>query len=159
MAFARSARLAALIAVSLAFLVDPAQAQTKKADEGGGPPACSAIKFRPVPPGMSDGEQDAGLYKSRYGRIVVKTNVKNGDAEGYFVELNGKKLAPIATGAPASAEACLKEKKITVALKPDSGACVGSHLQVVIDRSQSQKVMMLVVRKDKGWIMCQVAAV
>jgi len=152
-------RLAALGCAALALLAAPSFAQTKDAGSAGGPPACSAIKFRPVPAGMTDGEQDAGLYKSRYGRIVVKTDVKGGEAQGYFVELNGKKLTSLAAGAPAHTEACLKEKKINVALKPAPGPCVGSALQVVIDRSQAQKVMMLVARKDKGWILCQAAAV
>ena len=33
------------------------------------------LTFRPVPPGLTDGEQDAGLYKSRFGKIALKAEV------------------------------------------------------------------------------------
>jgi len=79
-----------------------AVAQTKKAAvDGKVPPACSAIKFRPVPSGMADGEQDAGLYKSRFGTIMVRATVKGGEAQDYFVVVNGKKPQAIAGGPPA----------------------------------------------------------
>jgi len=39
------------------------------------PPSCAAITFRPVPSGLADGAQNAGLYKSRFGRIEVVATV------------------------------------------------------------------------------------
>src|SRR5262249_57282546 len=39
-----------------------------KPPAGKAPPACAAITFRAVPSGMTDGEQQAGMYKSRHAR-------------------------------------------------------------------------------------------
>ena len=36
------------------------------------------LTFRPLTSDAGEGEQDAGLYKSRFGRIVVKGTVKGG---------------------------------------------------------------------------------
>ena len=142
------------------LLSGAAMAQTKKAAaDGKEPPACSAIKFRPVPSGMADGEQDAGLYKSRFGTIMVRANVKGGEAQDYFVVVNGKKPQAIAGGPPAHVAECLKEKKIAAPMKVSTGPCAGSALHVVIDRSHGQKVMMLIARDAREWKMCSASAV
>ena len=65
--------LIGLLSLAGASLALPLQAQSAKE-----PPSCAAIKFRAVPSGMTDGEQDAGLYKSRFGRIELKATVKTG---------------------------------------------------------------------------------
>src|SRR5262245_16538843 len=95
--------LGAVIAVALP--VAQAAAQTKE------PPSCSAITFRPIVAGAPDGEQDAGVYKSRFGRIAVKGNVKDGQAQGYFVTVNGNRPAQ-AANLPQSVSACAAEKKL-----------------------------------------------
>ena len=142
------------------LLSGAAMAQTKKAAaDGKEPPSCSAIKFRPVPSGMADGEQDAGLYKSRFGTIMVRANVKGGEAQDYFVVVNGKKPQAIAGGPPAHVAECLKEKKIAAPMKVSTGPCAGSALHVVIDRSHGQKVMMLIARDAREWKMCSASAV
>ena len=61
------------------------------------PPACAAIAFRPVASGMTDGDQDAGLYRSRFGRMVLKATVKGGEAQDYHVEVDGKQPAAAAS--------------------------------------------------------------
>jgi hypothetical protein len=150
--------LVTALAVGL-MLSGAAAAQTKKAADGKEPPACSAIKFRPVPSGMADGEQDAGLYKSRFGTIVVRANVKGGEPQDYFVVVNGKKPQAIAGGPPAHVADCLKAKKIGAAPKLAGGPCVGSALHVVIDRSHGQKVMMLIARDGRDWKLCSASTV
>ena len=51
-------------------------------------PACASIAFHPVPAGLTDGQQDAGLYKSRFGRIEVKVTVKGGEAPHNAAAIN-----------------------------------------------------------------------
>jgi hypothetical protein len=59
------------VGIGLAFaLTAPAALATTKAP-GKAPPTCAAITFRLLPPGMSDGEQEAGMYRSRNGRLEL----------------------------------------------------------------------------------------
>ncbi|HEX9534502.1 MAG TPA: hypothetical protein VF924_03465, partial [Stellaceae bacterium] len=71
------------IGLALALAAFPAEAATKAA------PACSAISFRPLPPGMPDGEQQAGMYKSRHGRLELRAEVKQGNPSDYYVTSAG----------------------------------------------------------------------
>ena len=149
----------AVLAIGL-LLSGGAAAQTKKAPaDGKEPPACAAIKFRPIPSGMADGEQDAGLYKSRFGQITVRANVKGGEPQDYFVVVNGKKPRPIAGGPPAHVADCLKAKNIAAPLKLSTGPCAGSSLHVVVDRSHGQKVLLLLAREGREWKLCSASAV
>lgn len=142
-----------VVALALVLASGAASAQTKE------PPTCAAIKFRPVPSGMADGEQDAGLYKSRFGTIIVRANVKGGEAQDYFVVVNGKKPPTVQGGPPAHVADCLKAKKIAAATKLSTGPCVGTALHVVIDRSRGQKVLMLIARDGREWKICSASAV
>jgi hypothetical protein len=144
--------LVATLGAASTFVASPGNAAEKK-----GPPACAAIDFRPVAPGLIDGEHEAGLYRSRFGRIEVKARVKGGDAETYFFEFNGKKPAPLAS-VPKSVEACLKDKKVGPADKPQA-ACKGSKLKVVIDGSAKDKVALLYAQQGREWRFCHAAAV
>ena len=130
-----------------------ASAQTKE------PPSCAAIKFRPVPSGMADGEQDAGLYKSRFGQITVRANVKGGEPQNYFVVVNGKKPQAVSGDVPAYVADCLKAKHINAPLKLASGSCTGSALHVVIDRSHGQKILLLIARDGRDWKLCSASTV
>jgi hypothetical protein len=69
------------ICLALAVAVFPAAAATKAPAKAA--PACAAITFRPLPPGMSDGEQQAGMYKSRHGRLELRGEVKQGTPVDY----------------------------------------------------------------------------
>jgi hypothetical protein len=106
------------------------------------PPACASIAFHPVPAGLTDGQQDAGLYKSRFGRIEVKTNVKGGEAQGYFVEINGKPLAPVSGALPAAVVACAKVKGLTAPNRPLQ-PCVGDRLVVLIGHNADDRYILL----------------
>lgn len=117
------------------------------------PPACAAIAFRPVASGMTDGEQDAGLYKSRFGRIVLKATVKAGEAQDYHVEVDGKQPAGAATP-PASLASCAQAKKLP-APTATSGACTGDGFKVVVDHAGKNRLVALYARKGKNWHFCR----
>jgi hypothetical protein len=51
---------------------------------GGKPPVCAAITFRALPEGGADGEQTAGLYKSRLARLELRATVQNGTPADYY---------------------------------------------------------------------------
>jgi hypothetical protein len=55
-------------------------------------PACSAIAFRALPMGNGDGEQIAGLYKSRLARLELRATVQNGAPANYYLVANGNRL-------------------------------------------------------------------
>lgn len=140
----------ALLALSLTavLLAAPAFAAEKK-----GPPACAAIDFRPVAQGMPDGQMEAGMYKSRFGRIEVMATMKGGEARDYFAVVNGKPLKALAQ-APKSAEGCATAKKVSAPAKATE-ACVGTKLRVVIDSAGKEKVLMLYGLKDRTWTFCR----
>lgn len=151
-----SARLAAALAAAVALVASavPAAAQTRKE-----PPSCAAISFRPVAAGMTDGEHDAGLYKSRFGRIELKATVKNGEGQDYFVLVNGKRPTAVPTGIPKSAEACLKAKNVAVPAKSSGASCIGSRFRAVIDSSTGDKYLMLFGLQGTEWRFCNAAKV
>jgi hypothetical protein len=117
------------------------------------PPACAAITFRAVPPGDSDGEQSAGLYKSRFGRIEVMATVKNGEAVDYYVDVNGKRLEKLEGKLPASVAACAKAKRLAAPENPPEH-CVGDKLAVLIEHSGDKRYMLLYAHRSKEWQFC-----
>jgi hypothetical protein len=135
--------VAALLAASL-----PAAAKE--------PPACAALSFRPLAAGLPDGDQQAGLYHSRFARIAVIGTVKGGAAVDYFMTLDGKKPDGAAT-VPKAAESCLKAKHIDVPAKPVDGACTGTAFRVVIDRVGTTRTIMLFGQSGTDWKLCSVA--
>jgi hypothetical protein len=116
------------------------------------PPSCAAIRFRPVPSGLSDGVQDAGIYKSRFGRIDVKANVKNGAAQSYFVEINGTKLAAGAE-LPKAAATCAEVKRLSAPTHP-LVPCSGDPLTVLITHSGDKRYFLLYARSHGSWRYC-----
>src|SRR4051794_19494241 len=88
------------------------------------PPACSAIIFRPLPPGMPDGEQQAGMYKSRHARVELRAEVKQGNPVEYYVTSGGKRVAAASGNLPETAAKCATAKKLP---KPETPApsCTG----------------------------------
>ncbi|HUB96787.1 MAG TPA: hypothetical protein VL993_12770 [Stellaceae bacterium] len=142
---------AALAAFALATL--PALAAEKKE-----PPSCAAIAFRPVASGLTDGVQDAGLYKSRFGRIEVKANVKGGASQGYFVEIDGKPLDKVSTpDLPPGTAACAKVKRLsapTNALDP----CTGDRLTVLITHGGDKRYFLLYGHTGGSWRFCSAGA-
>ncbi|HTZ77285.1 MAG TPA: hypothetical protein VMC10_05235 [Stellaceae bacterium] len=140
--------LIGLLGLTATGLTLPLHAQPAKE-----PPSCAAIRFRPVPSGMNDGEQDAGLYKSRFGRIELKATVKTGEPQDYFVELDGKQVTAAATP-PASLAPCAQSKKLP-APTAASGACTGDGFMVVVVHSGKERVIGLYGRQGKAWHFCR----
>jgi hypothetical protein len=148
---ARTALATAAFAVGLAALLPaPAWSQDKK------PPSCAAITFRPLPDDVGDGEQDAGLYRSRFGRIIVKGAVKGSRVETYFVTVNNAKPAS-AGNLPPGVAACAAAKKLPAPGKP-ADVCLGDRLQVLIDHSSDKRYILLYARNRGGWQLCSVGA-
>ncbi len=141
--------IASVALVALVGLTGPALAAAPEK----APPSCAAIAFRPVASGMTDGEQDAGLYKSRFGRIVLKATVKSGEAQDYHVEVDGKQPAAAGT-APAGLASCAKSKKLPAPIAT-SGACVGDGFKVVVDHAGKERLIALYARKGKDWHFCR----
>jgi hypothetical protein len=143
-----AALLGALVSVPLAL---QASAQPKE------PPACSAIAFRPLPSGLSDGVQNAGLYHSRFGRMEVKANVKNGQPQGYFVEIDGKPPQKVAAqDLPSDVAACAKVKRMSA---PGNGEdpCTGDRLTVLTSHSGDKRYYLLYGHEGHGaeaWHFC-----
>ncbi|HEX7967334.1 MAG TPA: hypothetical protein VF502_03885 [Stellaceae bacterium] len=146
----RSARIfgaAAMVAALVAAVPVASTAANKEA------PACAALTFRPIPSGSADGEQDAGLYKSRFGRIALKATVKNGEPHNYFVEVNGKPPAPIAGAVPSSVEACAKAKRLGAIGNPPE-SCIGDRFAVLVDHSGEQRHVLLYAHHRGEWRFC-----
>jgi len=118
------------------------------------PPACAAIAFRPVASGMTDGDQDAGLYKSRFGRIVLKATVKTGEAQDYHVEVDGKQPSALTTP-PAGLASCAQAKKLPAPAAAASGACTGDGFKVIVDHAGKDRLVGLYARKGKDWHFCR----
>jgi hypothetical protein len=116
------------------------------------PPNCSAIAFRPILARTGDGEQDAGLYKSRYGRIEVKATVKDGASQNYFVEINGQPLRS-AGDLPSSIALCAKAKRLPAPTATDP-ACVGDQLQVLNVHNGDNRYVLLYAHRAGNWHFC-----
>lgn len=142
-----------LLLAAAGSVVIPADAAEKNH-----PPPCAAVSFRPVASTLPDGEHDAGLYKSRFGRIELKATVKNGSAS-YYMTLNGSRPEPLAGGVPKGAESCLKSKHVAVPVKAQGAACTGSRFRVVVDRSANRKAAMLFGLHGNDWMFCSAAAI
>jgi hypothetical protein len=75
-------------------------------------PACGALRFRPLPSGMSDGVQLAGMYRSRFALLELRAEVKQGEPVDYFVTSGGKRLAAAPASLPDTAVNCASAKKM-----------------------------------------------
>jgi hypothetical protein len=117
------------------------------------PPACAALTFRPVAAGLPDGNQNAGLYKSRFGRIEVVATVKSGEAVNYFVAVNGKPPAAINGALPQSVIACAKAKRFGAVGSPPEH-CLGDRLAVLIDHTHDQRFVLLYAHRAGEWRFC-----
>ena len=147
-------RFAALALASSILIAGPALAASNKGSAKE-PPSCSALSFRSMPPGAPDGEQEAGMYRSRFVRMELKAIVEGGTARNYFLVLNGKRVEPLAGGVPAGAAACLKAKNVQVPVQDQpSGTCTGDRFRVVLDRSTKEPVAMLFGLHGSTWKHC-----
>jgi hypothetical protein len=151
-------RIVISLAIGLVFGLTAAQAgaaakpPAKPAPQKG-PPACAAIRFRAVPSGAGDGEQPAGLYKSRFGRLELTATVKGGAATDYHLSFDGKPLGASPQALPSTASACAAKKKMPAPGQPVS-ACTGDSFTVVIDHEAKERLALLYGLQGKQWQFC-----
>jgi hypothetical protein len=117
------------------------------------PPACAAITFRPLPSGMTDGEQQAGMYKSRHARLALHAEVKQGEPIDYFVIAGGKRLAAGPASLPEAATSCAAAKKMPPPGTPAS-SCTGQHFTVVVAHAGNDRLAMLYALDGSSWRFC-----
>jgi len=139
------------IGLALASAALSAYAATKA--PGKAAPACSAISFRPLPPGMADGEQQAGMYKSHHGRLELRAEVKQGNPVGYYVTSAGKRLAAAPSSLPEAAASCAAAKKMPRPETPAS-SCTGQRFKVVIAHAGDQRLALLYGQDGGSWHFC-----
>lgn len=144
----RTMLVAAVVATAAAA---PAVAQQSK---GKAPPACAAITFRPLNPGMPDGEHMAGMYSSRFGRMELMGTVQAGQPQDYKLLVKGQPLTALSGEVPKSVEPCLKSKNVALPYQK-ADKCVGPRFRVVVDNSGKEKLLMLFTIKDDRWALCQ----
>ena len=117
------------------------------------PPACAAITFRPLPSGMTDGEQQAGMYKSRHARLALHAQVKQGEPVDYFVVAGGKRLAAGPASLPEAAASCAAAKKMPARGTPAS-SCTGQRFTVVVAHAGNERLAMLYALDGSAWRFC-----
>ena len=117
------------------------------------PPACAAITFRPLPSGMTDGEQQAGMYKSRHARLALHAEVKQGEPVDYFVVAGGKRLAAGPASLPEAAASCAAAKKMPAPGTPAS-SCAGQRFTVVVAHAGNERLAMLYALDGSAWRFC-----
>jgi hypothetical protein len=144
-----TARVAIGLALTLAAF--PVAAATKA--PGKAPPACGAIVFRPLPPGMADGGQQAGMYRSRNGRLELRADVKQGTPVDYYVTTGGKRITAAPASLPEAAASCAAAKKMP---KPEAPAssCTGQRFTVVVAHAGDQRLALLYGQDSNSWHFC-----
>ena len=144
--------LTAGLGLTLGIATFGVDAASKPSDQKGAP-ACGALRFRPLPSGMSDGEQEAGMYRSRFARLELRAEVKQGEPVDYFVTSGGKRLAAAPTSLPEAVASCAANKKMPAPGAPAS-PCNGQGFTVVIAHSGDQRLALLYARDGSGWRFC-----
>ena len=141
------------VVTGLVFALTALSAPAATKAPGKAPPACAAITFRPLPPGMSDGEQEAGMYRSRNGRLELRAEVKQGTPSDYFVTTGGKRIAAAPSSLPEAAASCAALKKMP---KPEAPAssCIGQHFKVVVAHAGEQRLALLYAQDASAWHFC-----
>jgi hypothetical protein len=127
----------------------PAHAQ---AMAGKAAPSCAALAFRPVAADASDGEQSAGMYRSRFARLELRASVKNGAPANYYVMAGGTRLAE-AQGLPVGVGNCATLKKMPT---PQAAAdsCIGDRFTLVVSHADDKRYALLYAATGSSWKFC-----
>jgi len=139
------------LAVVFAFAASPGWAAAKPA-AGKPAPSCAALAFRPVPPGLSDGEQTAGMYRSRFARLELRASVQNGAPANYYIVAGGTRLAA-AQGLPEAAANCASLKKMPLP-QAATDSCTGDHFMMVVAHTGDKRYAMLYAASGRNWRFC-----
>jgi len=151
----RALLISALLASSV--IVVP-QSVSAKSESKEGPPACGAISFHPLAAGALDGTQNAGLYRSRFGKLVLRAEVAGGQAKNYFLEVGGKKLEPLKGALPNATNSCLNSKHVKTPAPAIAGNCLGERFRAVLNNTGSQKFVMLFALQGDIWKLCSASS-
>jgi hypothetical protein len=141
----------AVLAVALGVAASPAWAAAKPA-AGKPAPSCAALAFRPVPAGASEGEQTAGMYRSRFARLELRARVQNGAPANYYIVAGGTRLAA-AQGLPEAAADCAILKKMP---KPQAAtdSCTGDRFTMVVAHAGDKRYALLYAASGSNWRFC-----
>jgi hypothetical protein len=148
-----SSRIAIGVVLALGIVAATAAAATKPPPAQKAPPACAAIAFRAVPSGMADGEQQAGMYKSRHARLELHAQVKQGEPVDYFVIAGGKRLAAGPASLPEAAASCAAAKKMPAPGAP-APSCTGQRFTVVVAHAGKERLALLYGLDGANWRFC-----
>jgi hypothetical protein len=142
-----------MVGIGLVFALTAVPAEGATKTPGKTVPACSAIIFRPLPSGTPDGEQQAGMYRSRHGRLELRAEVKQGTPVDYYVTSAGKRVAAAPTSLPEAAVDCAAAKKLP---KPETPAssCTGQRFTVVVAHAAAQRLALLYGQDGGSWHFC-----
>ena len=102
---------------------------------------------------MPDGEQQAGMYKSRHARLELRADVKQGNPVDYYVTSGGKRVAAAPGNLPEAAAKCAAAKKLP---KPEAPAssCTGQRFTVVVAHAGDQRLALLYAQDGGSWRYC-----
>jgi hypothetical protein len=116
-------------------------------------PVCSALAFRALPAGSGEGEQTAGLYKSRLARFELRATVQNGAPANYYLVANGSRLGAAKGSLPTAADSCAVAKKMP---KPDIvvASCNGERFSLVIAHAGNERYALLYSGEGTTWKYC-----
>jgi hypothetical protein len=118
-----------------------------------GPPACAAISYRPLPSSTANGDQQAGIYRSRFVKLELHAEVKDGQASDYYVVAGTKRLASDSGTPPEAIAHCAAAKKLPApgnALSP----CTGERFRVLVAHSSKERVAALYALDGSTWRFC-----
>jgi hypothetical protein len=102
---------------------------------------------------MTDGEQQAGMYKSRHARLELHAQVKQGEAVDYFVTAGGKRLAAAPASLPEATASCATAKKMPAPGAPAS-SCTGQRFTVVVAHAGKERLALLYGLDGANWRFC-----
>ena len=122
------------------------------------PPACSALTFRAVASGASDGEQQAGYYRSRFGSLALHADVKGGQAADYFVLADGKRLGAAPAALPDWATSCAEKKQLPKPAATGTSPCNGQKFKVVLAHAGNERLGLLYGYDGSAWHFCSAGA-
>ena len=120
-------------------------------------PACAALVFRPLPGGTADGEQTAGMYRSRLARLELRGTVQNGTPANYYLMANGGRVAAAGQNPPPAAADCAAAKKMP---RPGAAAasCTGDRFTVVVAHAGDKRYALLYAQSGGAWSFCNVGS-
>ena len=150
--------IAAGIACAAVFglAISPGWAAAKPAHApaaaGKAAPSCAALAFRSVPAGAADGEQSAGMYRSRFARLELRASVKDGAPANYYITAGGTRVAA-AQSLPAGVGNCATLKKMPT---PQAAAdsCTGDRFTLVVSHADDKRYALLYAATGGGWRYC-----